>query len=455
MIKLDNRIADMQEELIETVRRLVHIKSVENTAEDGKPYGKGVADCLDEALEICNEMGFETTNMDYQCGYCEYGEGDEMIAVLGHLDVVPEGDGWDYPPYEANISDGKIFGRGTIDDKGPVAASIIALKAIKDAGIPLNKRVRLIFGCNEETGALDMKYYRENGGEIPVAGFTPDGEYPLINGEKGIINEVYETDIASDSDYAILSLNGGVAGNVTPGHAEVLIKAPASYDPSDLPQKLTAKKTDNGWLISSEGVAVHAQHPEQGENAIGRLFIYLSSLPFSGPTKKAIDFIAKRIGMETHGEHMGCSLYDDISGHTTFNLGVCRSDGKKLSVRLNYRYPVTHGYEECQPVVEKAFRENGWAQIFHQHKPKLYIPEDSDLVKKLLTVYREYTNDMSSPRCIGGGTYAKAIPNILAFGPLFPGDEVVEHMPNEYISIDKLIQNAKIIAAAITGLAGE
>ncbi|MBO5550948.1 MAG: dipeptidase PepV [Lachnospiraceae bacterium] len=454
MSGLDDKIEGMKDELVRSVQRLVRIRSVEDIGGGGKPYGKGVADCLAEALEMCREMGFDTVNMDDQCGWCEYGEGDEMVAVLGHLDVVPEGEGWSFPPYDAAISGGRIFGRGTIDDKGPVAASLIALKAIKEAGIPLKRRVRIIFGCNEETGAADMRYYREHGGEIPVMGFTPDGEYPLINGEKGIINESYEKSISQDGEYAVIELHGEVAGNVTPGHAEAVIRAKHDFIPEGLPDKVSAEQREDGtWLIKAEGVAVHAQHPEQGENAIGRLFIYLSSLPFTGDTKEAIDFIAGRIGMDTGGEKLGCGLYDEISGHTTFNLGVCESDGKTITVKLNYRYPVTHEYGECQPAVEQAFTGNGWRQTAHQHKPKLYISEDSGLVKSLLKIYREYTGDMSGPKSIGGGTYAKAIPNILAFGPLFPGDEVVEHMPDEYVSIDRLMKNAKIIAAAITELA--
>ncbi|MBQ8956309.1 MAG: dipeptidase PepV [Lachnospiraceae bacterium] len=454
MVKLDDKIEAMQDELVSAVQRLVRIKSVEDIGGGGKPYGKGVADCLAEALKMCGEMGFPTVNMDDQCGWCEYGEGDEMIAVLGHLDVVPEGEGWNYPPYEAVVSDGRIYGRGTIDDKGPVAASLIALKAIKDSGIRLNKRVRIIFGCNEETGAADMKYYLANGGEIPVMGFTPDGEYPLINGEKGIINETYEKDISDNGEYAILHIDGGVAGNVTPRYAEALIKAPKDFIPGNLPEKITVSGKDGNWLIAAEGVAVHAQHPEKGENAIGRLFLYLDTLPFEGSTKEAVSFIAGKIGMETHGERLGCDLYDEISGHTSFNMGVCSSDGKAISVKLNYRYPVTHEYEECQPLVEKAFTGNGWEQKAHQHKPKLYISEEEELVKSLMRVYREYTGDTSGPKSIGGGTYAKAIPNILAYGPIFPGDEVVEHMPNEYVSIDRLVENAKIIAAAITELVG-
>lgn len=452
MSDLSKRIDGMKDELIATVQRLVRIKSVEDLGGGGKPYGQGVADCLDEALEISKEMGFETYNMDYQCGWCEYGQGEEMIAVLGHLDVVPEGVGWDLPPYSAELKGDKIFGRGTIDDKGPVAASLIALRAIQQEGIALKRRVRVIFGCNEETGAADMKYYTAHGGEIPAMGFTPDGEYPLINGEKGIINETYEKTL-SGGGFEILRATGGVAGNVTPEYAEALIKAPEDFVPNSLPEDIAARREGECWLIQAKGVAVHAQHPEKGENAIGRLMLYLDTLPFEGQTEEMIHFIASKIGMDTYGKLIGCDLYDEVSGHTTFNLGVFKVQNGVASVKLNYRYPVEHEYEECQPVVEKAFLEAGWKQVAHLHKPKLYIPEDAQLVQLLLGVYRAHTGDMSSPKAIGGGTYAKAIPNILAFGPLFPGDDVVEHMPNEYVSVERLIQNAKIIADAIVALA--
>ncbi|MDO4754147.1 MAG: dipeptidase PepV [Bacillota bacterium] len=452
MSEWSKRIDTMQDELIRTVQRLVRIKSVEDLGGGGKPYGQGVADCLDEALKICEEMGFSTHNMDYHCGWCEYGSGDEMVAVLGHLDVVPEGVGWDLPPYSAERVDDKIFGRGTIDDKGPVAASLIALKAIRDEGIALKRRVRVIFGCNEETGAADMKYYKANGGEIPVMGFTPDGEYPLINGEKGIINETYEKSL-SDGAFRILHAKGVVAGNVTPEYAEACIGAPADFTADNLPEKISAEKSGDNWIIKAEGVAVHAQHPQKGENAIGRLMLYLDTLPFEGATKEMIHFIASRIGMDPHGKLIGCHLYDKVSGDTTFNLGVLNIEHNVATVKLNYRYPVEHEYEECQPVVEKAFLDAGWKQIAHLHKPKLYIPEDAKLVQLLLGVYRDHTGDFSAPKAIGGGTYAKAIPNILAFGPLFAGDEVVEHMPNEYVSVKRLIENAKIIADAIVALA--
>lgn len=189
--KLNEAVAALRPQMVAALQRLVRRRSVEADPLPGKPFGEEVDACFAEALALCHELGFETTDMDRYIGWCEIGTGDEMVAVLGHLDVVPEGEGWHHPPYAAEIEGGRLYGRGSIDDKGPVVASLFALKAIRDLGIPLNRRVRLLFGLNEETNDRDVLYYKAHGGEIPVLGFTPDGEYPLINGEKGILNESY------------------------------------------------------------------------------------------------------------------------------------------------------------------------------------------------------------------------------------------------------------------------
>ncbi len=451
---LAERLDAMQPEIVTALKRLVAIRSVENPGEAGTPFGVEVQRCLEETLSLGRELGFETVNMDNMVGWCEYGEGEEMVAVLGHLDVVPEADGWDYPPYAAEIVGDRIIGRGVIDDKGPVVASLYALKAIRAAGIKLRRRIRILLGTNEETGAADMKYYMAHGGEIPIMGFTPDGEYPLINGEKGIINETYVRKTDRTSAFQLIRIQGGVAGNVAPDFAMAEIVVPEGFVMPEA-EKITVTKTEKGYRIESSGVSAHGSHPEEGENAIGRLAIYLHKLPFEGETGKMLEFLAEKIGMDCFGEKLGCYLKDELSGNMTINLGTIEGDGEKVSVKLNYRYPVTCEYEDCQPKLEKAFREAGWEQVSHLHKPKLYIPEDSELVQSLLKVYREATGDMSGPKSIGGGTYAKAIPNILAFGPIFPGDEVTEHCPNEYITIKRLMENAKIIAAAMVELGGK
>lgn len=452
--KLADRLDTMQPEMLAALRRLIAIRSVESPGEEGTPFGTEVKRCLEEALALGEELGFQSVNMDDMVGWYEYGSGEQMVAVLGHLDVVPEADGWQYPPYEGKLVGDRIYGRGTIDDKGPVVAALFALKAIREENVPLKRRIRILLGTNEETGAADMKYYLAHGGEIPVMGFTPDGEYPLINGEKGIINETYETKVSQTGAFRIVSVEGGVAGNVTPDFAAAELLVPEDFVMPES-EKIRVIKKEKGYRVEALGVSAHGSHPEEGENAIGRLAIYLHGLPFEGDMARILAFLAEKIGMDPFGIGLGCRLEDKLSGKMTFNLGKIEGDTEKIRVKLNYRYPVTCEYEQCQPVVEKAFLDAGWQQTAHLHKPKLYIPEDSELVVSLLKVYREATGDMAPPKSIGGGTYAKAIPNILAFGPIFPGDEVTEHCPNEYITVDRLMENAKMIANAMVELAGE
>lgn len=396
--KLNEAVAALRPQMVAALQRLVRRRSVEADPLPGKPFGEEVDACFAEALALCHELGFETTDMDRYIGWCEIGTGDEMVAVLGHLDVVPEGEGWHHPPYAAGIEGGRLYGRGSIDDKGPVVASLFALKAIRDLGIPLNRRVRLLFGLNEETNDRDVLYYKAHGGEIPVLGFTPDGEYPLINGEKGILNESYAVQLHQTG----------------------------------------------AWQLSRV----------QGENAIGRLVCYLDRLPLEGDAKQAVHFLAEKLGTDPYGERLlGHRLEDALSGPMSCNWGLIEGDTQHLWVKLNYRYPVTMERADCQPAVQAAFEAAGWALDGQVHKEKLYYPAETPLVSALLEVYRDATGDNAPPKCIGGGTYAKMLPNVVAFGPLFAGDPVTEHQPDECIDLERLVQNAQIIANAIVKLA--
>lgn len=382
--KLNEAVAALRPQMVAALQRLVRRRSVEADPLPGKPFGEEVDACFAEALTLCRELGFETADMDRYIGWCEIGTGDEMVAVLGHLDVVPEGEGWHHPPYAAEIEGGRLYGRGSIDDKGPVVASLFALKAIRDLGIPLNRRVRLLFGLNEETNDRDVLYYKAHGGEIPVLGFTPDG----------------------------------------------------------------------GYQVEAVGVSAHGSHPEQGENAIGRLVCYLDRLPLEGDAKQAVHFLAEKLGTDPYGEGLlGHRLEDALSGPMSCNWGLIEGDAQHLWVKLNYRYPVTMERADCQPAVQAAFEAAGWALDGQVHKEKLYYPAEAPLVSALLEVYRDATGDNAPPKCIGGGTYAKMLPNVVAFGPLFAGDPVTEHQPDECIDLERLVQNAQIIANAIVKLA--
>ena len=453
---LNDRVLAMQNDLLTCLQENLRIPSVEDTPAEGAPYGAACRESLDHVLKVAADLGFRTENVDGHMGWCEYGDGEEMIAVLGHLDVVPAGDGWSFDPWGGEIKGDRIFGRGTMDDKGPSIAALYALAALRDSGLPLKRRIRILFGCNEETGARDVKYYLAKGGEIPVMGFTPDAEYPVINGEKGIINVTYSRSYQQTGELKLVSINGGTAPNVTPAAAAAVLacspEMAAALTALSIP-KVTITSHPDGVLVSAEGVSAHGSTPHQGENAIGRLVIALDSMPFEGDVKAWIHFLATKLGMESNGKSAGIYLQDAVSGELTLNWGTLQANENKLSMIINYRYPVTKDYHDCAPALDALFAAAGFEKTAEAHKGKLYIPADSDLVKILLQVYKAHTGIDGKPKCIGGGTYAKALPNILAFGPIFPGDEVREHKPDEFIEIPKLMKNAQIIASAMYEMA--
>lgn len=453
---LNERVLAMEGPLLACLQENLRIPSVQGEPAEGAPYGMEVRKSLDHVLATAEKLGFRTKNVDNHLGWCEYGDGEEMVAVLGHLDVVPAGDGWSFDPWGGEIKDGRIWGRGTMDDKGPSIAALFALAALRDSGLPLKRRIRLLFGCNEETGSQDVKYYLAQGGEIPVMGFTPDGEYPVINGEKGIINVTYAKTYAQECELKLLSIHGGTAPNVVP--AAACAKLGCSQELAARIAALKAPKihftaTDYGVFVEAEGVSAHGSTPGQGENAIGRLVQALDTLPFQGEVAEAIHFLAQKLGMESDGKSAGIYLHDTVSGELTLNWGTLDADETKMSMKINYRYPVTKSYGDCGPILNTLFAQAGFVKEAEAHKEGLYIPEDSDLVKTLLNVYKSHTGLEGAPKCIGGGTYAKALPNILAFGPIFPGDEVREHKPDEFLEIPKLMKNAQIIAAAMYEMA--
>lgn len=443
-----------QDDLLADLASLIRIPSVEGPAENGAPYGAEVRRSLDQMLALCEKLGFPATDMDGRVGWCEYGEGEEMVAILGHLDVVPAGDGWTREPFGGQIENGRIYGRGTMDDKGPTVAALYALAALKDAGAPLSRRIRLLFGTNEETGCQDMKYYLEKGGEIPVMGFTPDGEYPIINGEKGIMNCSYSRKLRQNGAYHLRRIEGGTASNVSPAFAFAELSCPPEAADRIHADKVTATPIQGGIRVEAQGVSAHGSTPEQGENAIGRLAQALLQLPLTeGDVKDTLTFLAERIGMETRGEHLGLAMRDELSGDLTVNLGVIRGGEDEVSVTLSVRYPVTRTFDEAAPPLRAAFAEAGFTETEMRHKAAIYMPPESELIAKLSRVYEAETGDKAVLKSIGGGTYAKSIPNLVAFGPIFPGDEVREHKPDEYMEVERLLQNAEIIASAMFELA--
>ena len=350
---------------------------------------------------------------------------------------------------------------GTLSDfasNAPTMAALYAMAALRDSGLPLKRRIRILFGTNEETGSNDMKYYKSHGGELPVMGFTPDGEYPVINGEKGIINVNYEADYTQTGDVRLTKISGGSAPNVVPASARAEITCPDDMKPQLMVlaagcDRITCTETADGFEILANGVSAHGASPELGINAIGLLMDALGTLPLDEPLLGFVHFLSDHVGLESDGTSLGIALSDEPSGKLTFNLGTIQGDETSFLIRINYRYPVTFTYDDCAPICDAAFLNAGFLKVNETHKACLYLPEDCELVQTLLHVYADETGLPAIPKSIGGGTYAKAIPNVVAFGPIFPGDEVREHKPDEFMEIDRLMENVHIFAEALYRLA--
>ncbi len=471
--KLNALVEQDREGLINATQELVRIKSVRDTPQPGAPFGEGPAKALDKSLQIASDLGFATTNLDGYIGYAEYGQGDEYVAVLAHLDVVPEGDGWKYPPYGAEVHDGKIYGRGTIDDKGPAMAALYALKAVRDANLTLGRRVRVIFGCSEETGGPDVEHYLELEKE-PVSGFTPDANFPAIYAEKGLMSFDLSKNLSAglmeeQPDIKIVSIQGGTAYNIVPDRAVARIQA---ADPDQVRVACSEFAAETGYnlisqiekemdggagmiSITSLGKAAHGSTPYKGVNAAMQLIAFLASLDLaSSEMSEAIRFLNSSIDMETDGASFGLAMEDEPSGNLTLCVGLVNATPERMVLGLNIRYPVTYKFQDVMGRFNQTIEGTGFdAENWQANQSPLYYPKDSPLIATLTRVYAEHSGRNDSAMAIGGGTYAKEMPNIVASGPMMPDQEEVEHQANEYIVIEHLINVTKIYAQDIYELA--
>ena len=443
-----------KQEMLDDIMAAIRIPSVNGPEKPGMPFGEENAKVLAFAASLAKELGLKAEVLENKVAVIDLNEQPAELDILAHLDVVPAGDGWtETEPFSGEIKNGRIYGRGTMDDKGPMVAAIYALAALKDAGFAPSKRIRLLFGTNEETGCGDMSWYVSHGGELPVYGFTPDGEYPIINGEKGILNGTYSRKLHQTGDYRLTKFEGGAASNISPAYAAAELQCPADAASKISADKVTVTPIEGGIRVEAEGIAVHGSTPEQGENAIGRLAQALNQLPLTGELGDCMAFVAERIGMEVHGESLGLAMRDELSGPLTLNLGVAKFEQETLSLVFSVRYPVTLKYERVYPRLSRGFTLGGFTETEMTHAAAIYMPPESELIRRLSKVYEEQTGEKAELKSIGGGTYAKSMPNLVAFGPIFPGDEVREHKPDEYMEIERVLQNAEIIAAAMYELA--
>ena len=450
---IDKWIDERADEIVEALRESIRIPSVEGEPAPNAPFGVEVRRALDHSLALAQRLGLKTRDMDGYIGLADYGEGDETLGVMVHIDVVPEGDGWNWPAFGGDLVDGRILGRGAMDDKGPAIASLYALAAVKAANIPLKRRVRIMLGCNEESGWGCMDHYKAHE-KLPELAFSPDAEYPVVNSEKGIFHGHYK--YAFDSR---IELDAGTRPNVVPGAATAWVPLPlnrilpileAYMEKSEYPA--LAEVDGDGSRISVTGLNAHASTPDNGKNALQALIALLALIPLEGEDARVIALLHDMFKSECHGESLGLDRADE-SGRLTLNVGVLHWDEHGISdFAVDIRHPISLSTDEVNSALSAPL-ENAGFEITGTHvQPPHFVDAGSELVVKLLDVYEARFHTRPEPLRIGGGTYARALDNAVAFGCEREGIDNGVHMPNEFISVDKFIEDVKIIADAITAL---
>lgn len=408
-------------EMIEALQKLVSFQSIAKEEGPEYPYGKEVHNAKEYVLDLAKSFGMRTVDVPGKYAYIEIGEGPRLIGILSHLDVVPAGDGWTQDPFGGEITDGKIYGRGTTDDKGPTIAVLYAMKALKEK-TTLPVRIRLILGQTEENGEWrDIEAYTE-AEEIPECGFTPDGDFPAIQNELGAM--VFQVQMPQSG---FLQGEGGTAPNMVPAYARV--------------------KTEFGTYEAS-GKACHGCAPWLGLNGISEL---MEKVHQAEPENRFVRMYADLIGKTIYGEKLGIAAEDE-SGKLTLNVGLLEVRDETATLMVDIRYPAKKNPDEISGSVVRQFSSYGASCECVYHVRPLYTPSDSPVLGALLTAYREVTGDDSRPISIGGGTYAKAMPNMVAFGPNFPGHENREHMEDEYILVEDFLKLKEIYERALVYL---
>lgn len=439
--KIKNIVNENSKDMIESIKAAVRINSVmdKDTATESMPFGKGVDESLRKTLEIAESLGFKTVYKDGYYGYAEIGEGEELIGILGHIDVVPIGDEskWKFPPFSATEEDGYIYGRGAQDDKGPTIAAMYAVKALLDAGVKFGKRVRFIIGGDEENLWRCIAKYTENGEEIPSMGFTPDSSFPVTNAEKSLV-QFYLRGKGSKE----INLNISGALNAVPGVANYTGKLA-----DKLAEKLDELKFDykkDGESVTVIGKRVHAASADKGVNAIERLCKALYEISVE---EDIVRFVAEL--SDSVGSKILPNCIDDVSGTLTLNLGELIINEKESKIGFDSRVPVKFTIEDLEDAVKEKAANYGLEFEEFDRLKSLYVPADSELIKTLVSVYEQETGLEGTPKSSGGATYAKALDNCVAFGAMFPFDEKTEHQENERVNIKNMIKATEIYALSV------
>ena len=449
-------LREHEQDLLDDTRRMLRIPSVESDPEPGAPFGKANRDALDLALNLANTWGMRTKDIEGYCGYAEFGDGERLIVSLGHLDVVPVSAGWKHGPFGAEIDGEYLYSRGAVDDKGPTLASLYAARALMEVAGSLGARIRIVFGCNEESGFKCVHRYMQTE-EPPTLGIAPDSGWPLIHAEKGICNLFVEVPLPT-GEFALLEASGGQRPNIVIDGCSAAVRVGAGAR-AHVEEKLgdawdrnVAFRWEGDLLrVETVGKACHGAMPFGGDSAAIRLFRFLHGL---APLGEETFYDELLWSAHLGGAGLGIAGADEVSQDLTCNLGVVSTEHSTLKLLFNIRYPVTwkgaRVHDAC--TAHLAALKSGWRLAEMDDSPSLYFPIDHPLVATICDVVRQETGETKPPGVMGGGTYARAIPNTVSVGTGWPGDGDA-HENDERLKIEHLYRMSRIYAHILYRLA--
>lgn len=453
-------VKDYKDDFLEDLFTLLKVDSTrdDEAATDENPVGPGPVEALDTFLEMGERDNFQTKNFDNWAGHLEYGEGEEILGILGHLDVVPAGSGWDTDPFEPVIKDGKLYARGASDDKGPTMAAYYALKIIRDLDLPVSKRIRFIVGTDEESGWGGMTHYLSVA-ETPDFGFSPDAYFPIINGEKGNTTVSLNFEGDNGENGQLITFEAGLRLNMVPQDATAVIRSSRVEVMAQQFEDFVEKNSLSGdaqtkgdeLTLTLIGKAAHGSTPENGVNAATYLATFLNGFAFDKDAKTFLEVTSNYLHENHDGKKLGIDFEDDLMGELSSNFGTFNFEaGKGGQISANMRYPQGTNEETIlaqfqETLSEETVRVEGAAGGKEPH----YVPKDDPLVETLLAVYSRQTGVEADEKVIGGGTYGRLLERGVAYGAMFPDSEDTMHQANEFMAVDDLMNAMAIYAEAI------
>lgn len=449
---IDLFIEENRENILRDIARLVAIPSIEGKPEEGAPFGREPENALELGLEIASELGLETRNCEHHIGYAEIsGEDKEKyIATVTHLDVVPVGEGWTKSPFEMWEKDGYIIGRGVMDDKGPSVVCLYALKYLREKKIPLRYTVRALLGANEETGMRDVQYYLKNY-PAPAFAFSPDSDFPVCNGEKGIYQGMIYSKCAPEK---IISIEGGMAFNVIPDKATAVLKFAGEVPAETENIKVSA---ENGTLtVNAFGKSGHASMPEGTLNAIGVLVNYILENNLCSEAEAEYLSVLKALHSCPYGTGIGVDADDKKFSPLTIIGGIIGIKDGRFFQTLDSRFPTNTSGARITATVNERFGEHCACETIAE-MPPFYIEPNSPEIQTCINTYNEITGEKAELYTMGGGTYARDFPNAVSFGPEHPERPMPEwvgavHCVDEGACIEYLLEALKIYIATLIRL---